>query len=78
MVRRRPHPPAFTAAILAALWTLDAGPSAAQPAAARPVSIVVARAEQREVAAAQPFVGTVVPVRVSDVGSAVEIGRAHV
>jgi HlyD family secretion protein len=36
------------------------------------VAVVVAPAEQREVAAAQPFVGTVYPVRVSDVGSAVD------
>lgn len=45
---------------------------AADAASAPPVAVVVARAEQREVAAAQPFVGTVYPVRVSDVGSAVD------
>lgn len=44
----------------------------AAPPALPAVAVVVAPAEQREVAAAQSFVGTVFPERVSAVGSAVD------
>lgn len=54
-----------------AAWA-TASTFAAEPPAAPAVAVVVAPVEQREVAAAQPFVGTVYPVRVSDVGSAVD------
>jgi RND family efflux transporter MFP subunit len=52
------------------LGTRPAQAVAADPAAAVPVA--VARVERRELAAGQSFVGTVYPVRVSDVGSAVD------
>jgi RND family efflux transporter MFP subunit len=59
-----------------AAWCVAAATTLASAAPAggdaAPVTVVVARAEQREVAAAQPFVGTVYPLRVSDVGSAVD------
>ena len=53
-----------------ALVVGPAGRVAAQPAPASPV--VVARVEERDLAAGQSFVGTVFPARVSDVGSAVD------
>lgn len=69
---RRPGKTAFSALFLAC-GLLGAGPAqalAADPGAGVPVA--VARVERRELAAGQSFVGTVYPVRVSDVGSAVD------
>lgn len=64
--------PGGVASLLSILVFLAASgpPAAAQPPAVQPV--VVARAEQVSLAAAQPFVGTVYPARTSDVGSAVD------
>ena len=47
------------------------GTAAAQPGSG-PVPVVVGRASTMALAAGQPFVGTVVPARTSDVGSAVD------
>lgn len=68
-----PYRPSLLPALLLTA-TLAASPTIVrgQPPAGPAVNVVVARAEQREVAAAQPFVGTVFPVRVSEVGSAVD------
>jgi HlyD family secretion protein len=65
----RPGPTASSLRILVFLAACGS-PAAAQPPAVQPV--VVARAEQVSLAAAQPFVGTVYPARTSDVGSAVD------
>jgi RND family efflux transporter MFP subunit len=59
---------------LALLLTASALPAAADPAGA---PVVVSRVEQAELAAAQSFVGTVYPARISDVGSAVDGRIVH-
>jgi RND family efflux transporter MFP subunit len=58
---------------VAVAWTTAgfAGTAAAQPGPG-PVPVVVGRASTMALAAGQPFVGTVVPARTSDVGSAVD------
>lgn len=51
---------------------VSAAASAQPPSAQGPAPVAVARSETRELAAGQPFVGTVLPARTSDVGSAVD------
>lgn len=68
---RKARKRAVFAAVAAVLpLVLPAGPAGADSVPAVPVA--AARVEQRELAAGQPFVGTVYPARVSDVGSAVD------
>jgi multidrug efflux pump subunit AcrA (membrane-fusion protein) len=56
----------------AAVVGFSSRPGHAQPPAAVAVPVAVARATTMQAASGQPFVGTVLPARTSDVGSAVD------
>ena len=63
-----PSSRAFSRTVLAVAVFAAAATASAQP----PVPVVAGLVATRELAGGQPFVGTVLPARTSDVGSAVD------